>query len=85
MALNPQNAQHAIQIQAGILGRNAGHRFEIDLTDRINNLPMPFAPVTLQNLENHLFIQSPEISLLRGRVKCCGNEFIAFLALSSFP
>jgi hypothetical protein len=64
MALNPQNSQHAIQIQAGILGRNAGHRFEVDLTDRLNNLPLPFVPVAIQNLENHLFIQSPEISLL---------------------
>lgn len=64
MALNPQNAQHAIQIQAGVVGRNAGHRFEVDLTDKLNNLPMPFAPTVLQNLDNHLFIQSPEISLL---------------------
>ncbi len=64
MALNPQNAQHAIQIQAGVLGRNTGHRFEIDLTHRLNNLPMPFAPVALQNFDNHLFIQSPELSLL---------------------
>ncbi len=64
MPINPQNAQHAIQIQAGILGRNAGHRFEVDLTDRLNNLPMPFNPVAIQNLENYLFVQSPEISLL---------------------
>ena len=64
MALNPQNAQHAIQIQAGVLGRNAGHRFEVDLTDKLNNLPMPFAPIALQNLDSHLFIQSPEYSLL---------------------
>lgn len=64
MALNPQNSQHAIQIQAGILGRNAGHRFEVDLTERLNSLQMPFTPVALQDSDNHLFIQSPEISIL---------------------
>lgn len=38
MALTPIDAQHALQIQAGILGRNTGHDFEVNLTNLLNQI-----------------------------------------------
>jgi hypothetical protein len=38
MALQPNNSQHEQQINAGILGRNIGHKFEETLTNIINNI-----------------------------------------------
>ncbi len=64
MALKPENPQHAIQIQAGIVGRKAGHEFENNLTLRLNSLPMPFIPNGLLDLSKHLFIEKAEMSLL---------------------
>ena len=37
MALNPNDAQHALQIQSGTEGRKAGHKFELTLANEINN------------------------------------------------
>lgn len=41
MALTPNDSKHALQIQAGIAGRIAGHSFETSLAQTINNLPCP--------------------------------------------
>ena len=38
MALQPNNLQHEQQINAGITGRNTGHKFEETLTNIINNI-----------------------------------------------
>jgi hypothetical protein len=38
MALNPLNAQHQLQIDAGIIGRKKGHKFEEILSNAINKL-----------------------------------------------
>jgi len=38
MALEPNNAKHALQIIAGIEGRNRGHQFELDLAKQINSI-----------------------------------------------
>ena len=38
MALNPIDELHAAQIQAGILGRKAGHAFEDAIAAEINSL-----------------------------------------------
>ncbi len=38
MPLQPDNSQHEQQINAGILGRNTGHKFEEILTKVINNI-----------------------------------------------
>jgi hypothetical protein len=37
MALDPRDAQHALQIQAGTDGRKAGHNFELTLASEITN------------------------------------------------
>ena len=41
MALDPVDEAHALQIQAGILGRKAGHGFEDTLTTKINSAAYP--------------------------------------------
>ena len=41
MALEPVDEAHALQIQAGVLGRHSGHRFEDAITATINALPFP--------------------------------------------
>jgi hypothetical protein len=43
MAQTPIDEVHALQIQAGTLGRNAGHKFEYAITRKINELRYPFA------------------------------------------
>lgn len=42
MPLEAEDLQHAIQIQAGIDGRNQGHQFELELTELINDVSCPF-------------------------------------------
>ena len=42
MALKPINHAHALQIQAGVVGRRAGHGFEERIAERINDLSFPF-------------------------------------------
>lgn len=41
MALEPIDEVHALQIQAGTLGRKAGHAFEDKIASEINNLSYP--------------------------------------------
>lgn len=41
MALTPIDETHALQIQAGTVGRNAGHKFENALANAINTLRYP--------------------------------------------
>ena len=41
MALTPIDEIHALQIQAGTLGRKAGHAFEDRISQSINNIPYP--------------------------------------------
>jgi hypothetical protein len=41
MALTPINEDHALQIQAGLLGRKAGHAFEDEITIGINSISYP--------------------------------------------
>ncbi len=38
MALTPIDPQHALQIEAGIGGRRAGHKFEDTISDAVNSL-----------------------------------------------
>ena len=39
MALDPRDAQHALQIAAGTTGRKSGHEFETELANLINTVP----------------------------------------------
>lgn len=64
MALKPTDEQHALQIQAGTLGRKTGHDFEDTLTSRLNFLPMPHRIAAFPKPQNHLFTDKPEISVL---------------------
>lgn len=62
MPLSPIDEAHALQIQAGTLGRKAGHGFEASLTNEINSLGYPCAiePVSA----GHVFTGDPAILLL---------------------
>lgn len=63
MALNPIDEIHALQIQAGVLGRKAGHEFEDQITSEINALAFPLT-VNEMPLGNHLWQGDPAINLL---------------------
>lgn len=41
MALTPVDETHALQIQAGTLGRKAGHQFEDRITTELNDFKYP--------------------------------------------
>ena len=47
MALTPIDEAHALQIQAGTLGRRAGHSFEDQIAATINGIKYPFAVAKL--------------------------------------
>lgn len=62
MALNPIDEIHALQIQAGTIGRKAGHAFEDTITQNINTASYPFSP--LQVNESHVLVGDPASLLL---------------------
>jgi hypothetical protein len=62
MALTPIDEIHALQIQAGTLGRKAGHGFEDSITQEINQLKYPFK--TLPQGSEHVFSGDPAVLLL---------------------
>jgi len=66
MALTPNDSRHALQIQAGIAGRIAGHNFETTLAQTINNLP---CPILQSPLPGYLINGSPEISIVKKALK----------------
>jgi hypothetical protein len=62
MALIPIDNTHALQIQAGALGRKTGHAFEDTITQRINSFTYPL-DVALQD-EGHVLSGDPAMLLL---------------------
>lgn len=62
MALKPIDDIHALQIQAGTLGRKAGHEFEDEIAARINSVAYPFTPSESQ--AGHVSVGCPAILLL---------------------
>ncbi len=62
MALKPLNEAHALQIQAGTIGRHAGHDFEDHITQIINTLKYPVAVQILG--QGHVFKGDPGPLLL---------------------
>ena len=62
MALTPTDESHALQIQAGTIGRRAGHAFEDKIAHDINNASYPFERETLA--KTHLETGSPAQILL---------------------
>lgn len=86
MALTPIDAQHALQIQAGITGRRKGHEFEFNLSDEINSIEMPYNSSVIS--ENIVY-GMPSHSLLDkalgylGWSSCDSVEAIALGALAT--
>jgi hypothetical protein len=62
MALTPIDISHAVQIQAGVLGRKTGHAFEEDIAKAINNLTMPLN--ANKSINGNIFTGNPAISLI---------------------
>ena len=62
MALTPIDEIHALQIQAGTLGRKAGHDFESTITQKINSFSYPFRSQAINNA--HVFSGDPATLLL---------------------
>jgi hypothetical protein len=62
MALTPTDKIHALQIQAGVIGRKAGHAFEDAITSEINALSYPAIFPT--NILRHVSTGSPAEALL---------------------
>ncbi len=73
MALTPINNAHALQIQAGTLGRRKGHIFEDTITDMINSFSYPFS-MSLDG--GHVFTGNPAALLLS---YICRNKRISQL------
>lgn len=62
MALTPLDEVHALQIQAGILGRSTGHKFEDSITSEINKFTYPISVTPFKSC--HLFQDDPAKLLL---------------------
>lgn len=62
MALEPIDEAHALQIQAGTLGRHTGHKFEDTITQKINSYQYPIDILPLA--DKHVFTGDPAALLL---------------------
>lgn len=71
MALTPVDEAHALQIQAGVLGRKAGHAFEDAICAEINGFAYPFTPQGL--LGKHLLRGDPARLILEYLVRYHGE------------
>lgn len=82
MALNPIDEIHALQIQAGVIGRKAGHEFEDKITESINALSYPI--VYASDVNTHVNIGEPGRMLLHYIASYYGeSEVISAKALST--
>lgn len=61
MALDPIDKKHALQIQAGALGRKVGHSFEDEITEKISNIQYP---ISFSNLINEHVVNGDPSRLL---------------------
>ena len=81
MALTPNDNIHALQIQAGALGRKAGHDFEDKITEELNSIR---CPVTVEELTSHVFVGDPALLLMHYIASREGmNEIKSISALST--
>jgi hypothetical protein len=62
MALTPIDETHALQIQAGLLGRRAGHGFEEQISAEINKLAYPHVVAPIN--PGHVFTGDPAAVLI---------------------
>jgi len=75
MALKPLDEAHALQIQAGALGRKSGHFFEAELAQRINLLSYPLR--TTEPVSGHVFRGDPAVLLLHYIARRLGVDKVA--------
>lgn len=75
MALDPVDEAHALQIQAGILGRKAGHGFEDTLTAKINSAAYPLT--ALANRLSNVATGDPADLLVRYIAETLGYAEVA--------
>ncbi len=75
MALTPTDEAHALQIQAGTLGRKAGHAFEDRIAEYVNAISYP---VTFDSdLQNHINTGEPANTVLNYITSVYGRKTIA--------
>jgi hypothetical protein len=82
MALISLNEAHALQIQAGTLGRRAGHEFEVKIAEKINEFIYPLKVATLE--KKHVFTGDPAlllISYIAAKYNC--SEIVTASAIST--
>ncbi len=63
MALTPIDETHALQIQAGTIGRKAGHAFEDRITECINSISFPVS--FDDHSTKHVLVGEPGLVLLK--------------------
>jgi hypothetical protein len=82
MALTPIDQTHALQIQAGTLGRRAGHAFEDDIASRINSYSYP---IRIENaVGRHLAAGDPALLLINYIARYLHSEFlVSAIAIST--
>lgn len=82
MALTPIDQAHALQIQAGTLGRKAGHAFEDDIAARINGYSYP---MRLENASGrHLAAGDPALLLINYIARYLRSEgLVSAIAIST--
>ncbi|MBZ0201055.1 MAG: hypothetical protein K8H86_14380 [Ignavibacteriaceae bacterium] len=86
MALTPNDTKHALQIQAGIVGRKAGHKYEVVLASKINQIK---GVVQSAPTPNRFIYGNVETDVVRkalsvlGWKKCDKVEAIALGALAT--
>lgn len=74
MALKALNETHALQIQAGLLGRKSGHQFEDTIASQINSVRYPLELTDL--LSGHVFTGNPALLLLNYIANRCKRSSI---------
>lgn len=74
MALDPIDEAHALQIQAGALGRKRGHIFEDTITEKINALEYPLA--FSDGPSHHILRGDPALNLLHYIASTIGVDTI---------
>ena len=81
MALTPTDEIHALQIQAGVIGRKAGHAFEDAITSEINALSYP---VRVPKVTRHVSTGGPAEALLSYVASVYGSsQILNAVALST--
>lgn len=81
MALDPIDEIHALQIQAGTIGRKAGHAFEDQISLEINNLTYPIEVPSSGG--KHIFTGDPAIILLNYLASSLGKISVLTLRRDS--